>query len=88
MRVYHLLAEHRAMGGLERRRLKVARFKAVRQERRGFGLARARNAGAQAAAHDILVFLDGDVIPEAGLVAAHARWHHAVSDAGASPNGS
>ena len=53
----------------------------VRQERRGFGLARARNAGARAAAHDILVFLDGDVIAEAGLLAAHARWHHAVSDA-------
>ena len=53
----------------------------VRQERRGFGLARARNAGVRAAAHDILVFLDGDVIPEAGLLAAHARWHHAVSDA-------
>ena len=31
--------------------------------------------------HDILVFLDGDVIAEAGLLAAHARWHHAVSDA-------
>ena len=43
--------------------------------------ARARNAGVRAAAHDILVFLDGDVIPEAGLVAAHARWHHVVSDA-------
>ncbi|MYA33624.1 MAG: glycosyltransferase, partial [Gemmatimonadales bacterium] len=53
----------------------------VRRERRGFGLARARNAGAGAARHGILVFLDGDVIPEAGLVAAHARWHHAVSDA-------
>ena len=53
----------------------------VRQQRRGFGLARARNAGARAAAHDVLVFLDGDVIPEAGLLAAHARWHHAVSDA-------
>lgn len=53
----------------------------VRQERRGFGLARARNAGVQAAAHDILVFLDGDVIPEAELIAAHARWHHLVSDA-------
>ena len=53
----------------------------VRQERRGFGLARARNAGSREAAHDILVFLDGDVIPEAGLLAAHARWHHAVSDA-------
>ena len=55
--------------------------KLVRQERRGFGLARARNAGARAAAHDILVFLDSDVIAEAGLLAAHARWHHAVSDA-------
>ena len=53
----------------------------VRQERRGCGAARARNAGARAALHDILVFLDGDVIAEAGLLAAHARWHHAVSDA-------
>ncbi len=53
----------------------------VRQEHDGFGLARARNAGARAAAHDILVFLDGDVIPEAGLLAAHARWHHVVADA-------
>ena len=53
----------------------------VRQARRGFGLVRARNAGARAAAHDILVFLDGDVIPEAGLLAAHARWHETVSDA-------
>ena len=55
-------------------------LKVVRQERRGFGLARARNAGVHAAAHDILVFLDDDVIPEAGLVAAHARWHHALAD--------
>lgn len=52
----------------------------VRQERHGFGLARARNRGARAARHPILIFLDGDVIPEAGLVAAHARWHHVVSD--------
>ena len=56
-------------------------LKVVRQQRCGFGLARARNTGVAAAAHDILVFLDGDVIPEAGLVSAHARWHHAVSDA-------
>lgn len=53
----------------------------VRQERRGFGLARARNNGARAATHDILVFLDNDMIPDAGLLAAHARWHHAVADA-------
>ena len=57
------------------------RVRTMRQERRGFGLARARNAGARMALHDILVFLDGDVIAEAGLLAAHARWHHAVSDA-------
>ena len=53
----------------------------VRQEGRGFGLARARNAGARAAAGDVLVFLDGDVIAETGLLTAHARWHHVVSDA-------
>lgn len=52
----------------------------VRQERRGFGIARARNAGARAAAHEILLFLDGDTLVEAGWMAAHARWHHAVSD--------
>ena len=56
-------------------------IKVVRQERRGFGLARARNTGARVAAHDVLVFLDADVIAEAGLLAAHARWHHVVSAA-------
>ena len=53
----------------------------VRLEDRGFGLARARNAGARAARHDILVFLDADIVAAPGLVAAHARWHHAVADA-------
>ena len=53
----------------------------VRQERRGFGLPGARNAGARAAAHDVLLFLDSDLLAEAGWIAAHARWHHAVSDA-------
>ena len=52
----------------------------LRQESRGFEAARARNTGARAARHDILVFLDGDMIPDCGMVAAHARWHHAVSD--------
>ena len=53
----------------------------VRQPRRGFGLSRARNRGAREARHEILVFLDGDMIADDGLVAAHARWHHAVGDA-------
>ena len=48
----------------------------VRQENRGFGLARARNNGARAATHELLVFLDGDMIPDARMLAAHARWHH------------
>ena len=55
--------------------------KVVRQERRGFGVARARNTGAEAAAHDILLFLDSDMLVEADWMAAHARWHHVVSDA-------
>lgn len=53
----------------------------VRQERNGFGLARARNLGALSASGDILVFLDCDMVPEPEFLAAHARWHHLVSDA-------
>ena len=48
----------------------------VAQERDGFGLARARNLGAERASGEILVFLDCDMIPEPQLVEAHARWHH------------
>ena len=64
---------------LEQPRTTLSNVTVVRQENRGFGLARARNAGVRAAAHDILLFLDGDMLPEAGWIAAHARWHHAVS---------
>ena len=53
----------------------------VYQEDRGFGLARARNTGATAASGEILVFLDCDMVPEPTWLEAHARWHHAVSDA-------
>lgn len=54
--------------------------KVVRQERRAFGLARARSNGARVAAHGILIFLDSDMLTEPSWMAAHARWHHAVSD--------
>ena len=53
----------------------------VHQEDRGFGLARARNTGARAANCEILVFLDCDMMPEAGWLSEHARWHHAANDA-------
>ena len=53
----------------------------VHQEDRGFGLARARNTGARAANCEILVFLDCDMMPEAGWLSEHARWHHAACDA-------
>ena len=56
-------------------------LKVVRQEDLGFGAARARNTGARAAAHDVLLFLDPDMLPEADWLAAHARWHHAVPEA-------
>ena len=52
----------------------------ARQERREFGLARARNLGVEAARHDLLLFLDCDLLVEAGWIAAHARWHHRLSD--------
>ena len=48
----------------------------VVQERDGFGLARARNLGAENAKGEILIFLDCDMIPEPQLIEAHSRWHH------------
>ena len=56
------------------------RVKVIHQPDRGFGAARARNNGAKAASGDILLFLDCDMVPEAGWLEAHARWHHAASD--------
>ena len=53
----------------------------IRQQDRGFGLARARNRGAKEASHGILVFLDCDMMAESGYLMAHARWHHRISDA-------
>lgn len=48
----------------------------LRQERDGFGLARARNLGAYSSTGDVVVFLDADMIPEHQWVEAHARPHH------------
>ena len=62
--------------------------KVIRRERCVFGHAlmrathsQAMNAGARAAAYDILLFLSCTMLVEANWLAAHARWHHAISDA-------
>ncbi len=44
----------------------------LRQDDRGFRAARARNLGAAAAGGEVLVFLDGDTVPEPDFVAALA----------------
>jgi len=49
------------------------RVRVLRQDDQGFRAARARNLGARAAEGDILVFLDGDTVPEPGFVAAISR---------------
>ena len=51
-------------------------IRVIRQVHDGFGVARARNAGARAASGSILVFVDGDIVPSPQCVEAHARWHH------------
>ena len=56
------------------------RVQVIHQSDQGFGAARARNNGARAASGEILVFLDCDMVPEAGWLRAHARWHHAACD--------
>lgn len=76
-----ILADDGSDPPLERPRAILMDIKVVRQERRAFGLARARNTGARAATGDILLFLDSDTLAEARWVEMHARWHHVVSDA-------
>ncbi len=76
-----VLADDGSEPPLSRPRSTPLDVKVVRQECLGFGAARARNTGARAASGEILIFLDSDMLAEAGWLAAHARWHHAVSDA-------
>ncbi len=53
----------------------------VRQERDGFRAAAARNLGARAASGEVLLFLDGDTVPEPGYVSALVRLPAACPDA-------
>jgi len=47
----------------------------VRQEKKGFGLARARNLGTKLARGKLVLFFDDDMVAEPGLVAAHVAAH-------------
>ncbi len=53
----------------------------VRQERDGFRAAAARNLGARAASGDVLVFLDGDTVPEPAYVSTLVRLPSSCPDA-------
>lgn len=46
----------------------------VRQEDQGFRAGAARNLGARAASHEVVVFLDGDTVPRPGYLTAMSRW--------------
>ena len=49
-------------------------LKVVRQTDLGFRAAAARNLGAAHATQEILAFLDGDTVPEAGYLRAATSW--------------
>lgn len=52
----------------------------VRQENRGFRAGAARNLGARASSGTVLVFLDGDMIPEPGFLTALLAGRDAADD--------
>ena len=52
----------------------------LRQNRDGFGLARARNLGVSAIDADVVVFLDADCIPGDDWLTHHVTWHRKASN--------
>ncbi|MEA2022739.1 MAG: glycosyltransferase [Actinomycetota bacterium] len=52
----------------------------VRQERDGFGLARARNLGLASVDADVVVFLDADCVPADDWLGHHVSWHRKASN--------
>jgi GT2 family glycosyltransferase len=52
----------------------------VRQEKRGFGLASARNLGLSAAAGELVLFFDDDMVAAPELIATHVRTHAAFDE--------
>lgn len=50
-------------------------------EAQSHGSGRARHAGAQSTTADVVLFLDADMVADRDHVDAHARWHHATSQA-------
>ena len=52
----------------------------LRQDRDGFGLARARNLGVSSVDADVVVFLDADCIPGHEWLSHHIAWHRKASN--------
>lgn len=48
----------------------------VRRDHDGYGAGQARNLGARTSSADLLVFIDGDCLPDPDLISRHAAWHH------------
>ena len=51
-------------------------FHFARQQHEGYRLASVRNNGIRLARNDVVILLDGDVLPVPELIEAHLRWFH------------